>query len=213
MANVPSFVYNAPYINSLGIVVSLPNTGGRVRRPLMTPFNLRPSYLTLDRPIIGQIWPRGLCSGDNDVTAFQLPTGVEVFRATNFTLADATPTAVVFSNEVIDDANYWDSGNPTRITIANAGWYSVIGQASIDGTVGGAWEVSIRLNGATKVTKQSAPLDVGPDSLLAVQAGAILNLAVNDFLELVVETNTDTGLTQEIVGGNHNTFLQLVRLV
>src|SRR3970040_1852275 len=210
MANVPSLVFNGPYINSLGITVELPNTGGRIRRPLMTPFNLQPSYLTLDRPIIGQIWPRGLCSGDSEVTAFQLPTGVEVFRATDFTLADATPTAVVFSNEVIDDADYWDSGDPTRLTIAEAGWYSVVGQASIDATASGFFKVSIRLNGSTILNSQSAVSIVAAADIVIRSTGPLLNLAVNDFLELVVETNMDTGLSQQIIGGNHNTFLQLV---
>lgn len=140
------------------------------------------------------------------------PAGAEVYRATNLTLSDATPTAITFSSEVVDDGNYWDAGDPTKITITEPGWYSVTGQITIDAQQGGILSTSIYVNG-TKRNTQTIPLAIGNTNIEACSTSSLVKLSAGDYIQLYGEITMDTpGNTEDVQGGNHNTFIQVVKI-
>jgi hypothetical protein len=47
-------------------------------------------------------------------------------RRNNFTVANVTWTTVSYNTEAFDTDNYWNSGQPTRITIPATGYYMVL---------------------------------------------------------------------------------------
>ena len=111
------------------------------------------------------------------------PGGVEVSRATNQAVANATDVAVSFTTEVKDDANYFDAGAPTRITIPETGWYHFHG--SVDWSNGAAETrfLQYRINGTIWLPAQSgSTTGIGERMVL----GTLHYFNKDDYLELMV---------------------------
>lgn len=138
--------------------------------------------------------------------------GAQVYRSTDLTISDATPTVVDFTTELIDEDNFWVIGSPSRITIPADGWYIIVGQATTDSsTAAGAFNVSIKVNGTTIRNGQTGfTTALTADGLQKVLVTSVIKLAAGDFVELSVEINV-AAATATIKGGQDNTFIQIVK--
>lgn len=137
--------------------------------------------------------------------------GAQIYRNTDLVVTDATPTAVPFTTELLDEDNYWVVGSPTRITIPRDGWYLIVGQATIGAIGAGAFNASIKVNGTTIRNGQTTfTTAVTADGLQKVLVTALIKLVATDFVELFVETNTSSA-TETILGGQNNTFIQIIK--
>jgi hypothetical protein len=113
-------------------------------------------------------------------------------------------TAVKFPTADIDNFTGWSSGSNTRYTCQRAGLYLVSGCVSWDessGTHNGYRACRLQVNGdATKIYGGNTMLPTtgtGTDQL-AINASALIQLSVGDYVELQMQqtqTNTPTALT------------------
>jgi hypothetical protein len=138
------------------------------------------------------------------------PAGAHIYRNTNQTIANTTLTAISFSHELIDEDDYWDSGNPTRLTANEEGWYIIRGQFILDNTTGaGRSSIFIRKNGSTIVAQNDSFFSSGSNSGNSVEFLAYLS--ETDYVELLIEINS--GGSHDTVGGVFNTYFQIIRNV
>lgn len=111
--------------------------------------------------------------------------GAAVRRAANQSISEDTVTAVSFDTEDRDDGNYYTSGSPTRLTVANAGWYilagSVIWAASNTGFRRAYW----RVNGTTTHGLVSVPPVSDSGSTSSQETSAVVYLNAGDYVELI----------------------------
>ena len=137
--------------------------------------------------------------------------GAQVYRSTNLTVADAVPTVVEFTTELLDEDNYWDIASPSRITIPRDGWYIIVGQATTGAIGAGAFNASIKVNGTTIRNGQTTFSSAATaDGLQKVSVTALIKLVAGDYVELFVEINTSAA-TEDVLGGQNNTFIQIIK--
>jgi hypothetical protein len=134
-------------------------------------------------------------------------SGVTVYRASNFILADRVATAVTHSTVTVDDSSFWSAGAPTRLTVpaSKAGWYSVVGQAVFAAVTGRKVYAQIYVNGVERAS-------VGGDAKI-LQVSGMFKLAVGDYVELYLYAEQNVaGDPEAITGGSASTFLSMVKL-
>ena len=114
-------------------------------------------------------------------------TGASVSLSADVTsLADVTLNTITWNTEDIDDATYFDVGNPTRLTVSETGWYSITGVIkTLDLTnPTGYISLLIRSNGSTALTESREFLDYTGTTPHFQNISTIAYLTSGDYVEL-----------------------------
>lgn len=127
-----------------------------------------------------------------------LAPAVRVYNSVSLNINTATDTALTFDGERFDQAGgvastMHDNVTPSRLTCRYAGVYQITGSVMFQASATGFRMVRIRLNGATfishgLVVSNSGTIETG------MTTAALWSLAVNDYVELVVQHTTGAGL-------------------
>jgi hypothetical protein len=136
-----------------------------------------------------------------------------VYRATDQTIATATPTVISFSNARWDDraglTAQWAIGDPTKLVCRVAGVYAISAHIEFGWVAAGERRVEVLLNGATVIAsaRENAPADVRFRS----PVGTEYKLAVDDYVQARVYQNTgaDLPVTATL---NHSPELVMTRI-
>jgi len=113
--------------------------------------------------------------------------GAMVTRTSFTSGPTSTNIAVSWNTEVRDDANFWASTpNPTRLTIATAGWYTVTASINWDNPTTGGRFLYVRLNGSTIIAEQATNGMADLRQNIAVTR----YFAASDYVEIVFFQNS-----------------------
>lgn len=163
---------------------------------------------------LGYVWTSGATGPDWQPSSSGSSLGAAVYRASDFSLADRTPTKVILSTVVFDDGAFWSSGDPTRLTIpvGAGGAYVISGLGSWDSGQPGPHYARIYVNNierASSMGDTNAPVPY----LEPASVSTVLKLNAGDYVELVLEHAANVvGTAYTVKGGTTRTFLQLGRL-
>lgn len=134
---------------------------------------------------------------DGILNAHQQPA-VRVFHNANQSISTATLTALAFNSERFDQAGgsastmHDTATNNTRLTCRYAGVYLISGSVEWANGTTGIREISCRIGGSTYIadaTDTPASVNVYRQTITT-----LYSLAVNDYVELVVQQNSGAGL-------------------
>ena len=132
-------------------------------------------------------------AGHNAVTD---PPRCRVYNSANISLTSATPTALTFDTETMDDGGmHSTSVNTSRITVPSdgAGWYSIGGCVRFAANSTGYREIKIVLNGTTDIHIARVPNSGATDDV-RVTIHTEYPLAVGDYVELYATQNSGGAL-------------------
>jgi hypothetical protein len=171
-----------------------------------------------DAVVVGPTGPQGP-AGPTGATGAQGPAGTSavaaaaaVYRSTDFSLADTTPTLVTPDVATVNDG-FWTVGTKLIVPAAMAGDYLAVGQATWQGGFVGLGWVSILVNGAERARATLGTTNAAPPYLAPVSVSCFVRLAVGDYVELQVEQQANVpGTAYTIKGGAAKTFLQVARM-
>lgn len=128
--------------------------------------------------------------------------GCRVYGSANQSIPNATVTALSFNTERYDtDVMHDNSTNPTRMTCKTAGTYSIKATLSFATNATGWRAVYVRING-TNYVAASRSLSVGGVDALLITIATDYVLAVNDYVEIMVEQNSSGALNVVTVGNS-----------
>ena len=141
-------------------------------------------------------------------------SGASAYRSTNFVLADATPTAVSFEAVTFDDAVFWSSGSPTRLTIpaAQAGTYVIEACGNWASAMVGVAFVAIYVNGVkfSRTVTAVGNLVTSADNVAVLTS--IARLVAGDYVQLVLEHKKNVPGSHTIIGGATATYLKIIKV-
>ena len=131
--------------------------------------------------------------GNNQVNGALSFSGCKATRSTDMSISATTSTAITWDTEEYDTDGYHStSSNTSRLTVPAVGKYRVTGNLRF--AAGEAGFVTLRKNGDTSggILAQSAiaPATQATDAFNAASLAVEVALAANDYVELVVFTNT-----------------------
>jgi hypothetical protein len=157
---------------------------------------LAPSKLTQEAAATNQL----LAWNGTSWVPFSTPHG-RASKNTTQVVNNNTNTAIIFTTEDTDVGGLVDiSGQPTRLTFAVAGYYSVGGYAAILNPSDATWETAlrIRLNGTTFIGGNLYDrIDTGSSSDREMNVAVERQFAAADYVELII-FHTGTGTTQTV---------------
>ena len=113
--------------------------------------------------------------------------GAVVQRLATQGIVSNTNVAVSFDTETRDDAAFFDPGAPTRLSVAQTGWYSLSAFVQWDATSGVTRIVNIRVNGTQYIAVESTGT-AGVDQRQTVAVQWYLMAA--DYVEIVLFQST-----------------------
>jgi hypothetical protein len=167
-------------------------------------------------------------NGTNGYVLTATPTGIDwqpaaggstlgagIYRASDFVLADRTPTAVALSTLVFDDGTFWTIALPSRLTIpvGAGGAYAITGAATWDSATLGLVYAHIYVNGVRRATGPAGTANAPVGYYDPALVSTVLKLNAGDYVELYVEHAANVaGTSYTVKGGTEKTFLQLGRL-
>jgi hypothetical protein len=209
MANVPVLAYVGPYITSEGIGRFLPNSGARVRRPLPNPYYAGPlSFCPTisDRPVIGQIWPRGFGMIGVGVAD---PVFAYIYKSSNEVITENVPVFIDFTDAEFDAHDMWTISNPSRIEIVRTGIYVIHTQLRLESTPHAGIPILTIYKNGSPVANAILPIVGVTGGYESYSPSTILqNLEVGDYIQFELEfDSTDAA---DLIGGLTNTFIQIV---
>lgn len=129
------------------------------------------------------------------------PPCARVFHNANQSIATATLTALAFNQERFDTDTIHDvSTNNTRLTCKTAGKYLIVAGAhwAANPVIG---TIRLRLNGATAIAEDTV---VGDYRHMALST--IYDLAVSDYVELIVQQQSGGAVNIDVVGNTSPEF-------
>lgn len=128
-----------------------------------------------------------------------------VFNSAGGAIADVTDTALQFNTERVDVGNMWTSGANTRLTVptGGGGFYMIHGSNQWAASASGYRALAIRLNGTTAIARVVVG---GQNALQEQNVTALYQLAVGDYVELVVYQNTGGNLNVNSSGNTSPEF-------
>ncbi len=116
-------------------------------------------------------------------------------------IPNTTVTAVIFDTNEVDTYNGHSLvTNPTRYTAQVAGWYQLSGVGAFAANVTGYREAAWNKNGAAIPASASLVMAVtatGVGTLVPAPTRSVF-LALNDYVELVVQHNSGAGLNTSV---------------
>lgn len=135
--------------------------------------------------------------------------GARVYNNANITISTASDTALTFNSERYDADTIHDTGsNTSRLTCKTAGKYIIVGHVEFASNATGARQVFIRLNGTTDIGRQAY---LSPGSATRFCITTIYDLALNDYIELVVWQNSGGNL-DVVAAGNRSPEFSMQRI-
>jgi len=138
----------------------------------------------------------GTVRSPDDEAKIVTPTA-KVTRLTNQTPASATDTAIIFTAQVWDNNNFWDSGvNPSRLTALTPGLYLIGGCLNWPQGSGAERIARIRKNGSTQLTAANAVYSGGSHGFKNVMVIEYLNSG--DYVELIDWDNSSNRNVQAV---------------
>jgi hypothetical protein len=135
---------------------------------------------------------------------------VEVWHSVHQSLANSTEAVLGFDSEIFDTDAIHDPGINSRLTCKTSGVYLVEFGIEFAVNATGQRYVYIRKNGTANVA--SAFRAALPTFQTSVEKVKLLNLAVNDYLELVVFQNSGGALNVESSGNSRAPYFGMVRV-
>jgi hypothetical protein len=132
------------------------------------------------------------------------PPKARVYHSTFQAITNTTLTALAFNTERYDTDTIHDTvTNNSRLTCKTAGTYHIQGTISWEAAAAGTYRLCrIRLNGTTLIASST----YAPSAFAAVSNDHIVStdyaLAVNDYVELVVQHNAGAGGLQVLSTAN-----------
>lgn len=116
------------------------------------------------------------------------PPACRVYNSGNISISSGTPTALTFDTERFDTDAIHDTGsNTSRLTAKTAGVYIIAGSIEFASAPNSAGYVAIKHSpSGNLIAYQSIPNNANARAV----AACIYKLAVNDYVELVVNQNT-----------------------
>ncbi len=161
---------------------------------------------------LGYVWTAGAVEPDWQPAASAAGDFAFVYRAAVFSMANGDQTLVSFDTVASDAHGFWNAGAATRLTVptGKSGRYVVVAQASWATLfIGNAW-VAIYKNGA-RVAEVALTAGAAINTRAPLQAVWIADLVASDYIEVSLHLETTTG-PYNVLGGQTNTFVQLVRV-
>lgn len=125
--------------------------------------------------------------------------GVRLYCDTAQTFATGTFTAITFNTVLQDDGDFYDNGNPTKITIPADGWYHIGGNLSYVANATGVRDLAIRIDGGSTLAifnRFAAPTDSGRGA--GVSVDCIYYFEEGQYIEL---------MARQYSGGNLNSVI------
>lgn len=120
--------------------------------------------------------------------------GARVYHDANQTVATATYTALALNSERWDNDDIHDpTTDNSRLTCKTAGKYIIVGNVSIAQNATGYRSVGIRLNGTTNIAYFEIP-NGHASRATWLSISSVYDLAVNDYVELMVEQGSGGNL-------------------
>lgn len=133
------------------------------------------------------------------------------YHNANQSVANATLTALALNSERFDSDTIHDtSTNNSRLTCKTAGRYVITASAGFAANATGIRLIGIRLNGSTYIA-QSVTNNVGAGQNCNMEASAVYELAVNDYLELIAYQTSGGALNVEALA-NFSPELAMARV-
>jgi hypothetical protein len=134
-----------------------------------------------------------------------------VFHNAAQSIANNATAALAFNSERNDTDTIHDTvTNNSRLICKTAGIYQITGQATFAANATGIREVGIRLNGSTFLA-DSNKNNVGASIDARLSVTTIYNLAVNDYVELIVFQNSGASLNV-LSAGNYSPEFMMIRI-
>ena len=134
--------------------------------------------------------------------------GARVYNSANISIPHATFTALTFDSERYDtDAIHDTATNTSRLTCKTAGKYIIDGNVEWGNGADTGRYCRIRLNGTTDI----AAVAQAGQAWMVQQVSAVYDLAVNDYVELVVYQSTG-GAFNALVGANYSPEFWMQRI-
>ena len=136
---------------------------------------------------------------DSSVTAAKLAgmPAARVYNSAAISISHNLDTVLTFNSECFDtDAIHDTITNPSRLVCKTAGLYLIVGHVRFASNPTGFRYIYIRVNGTTSLGVQETPAVSGVPTILSV--ATLYQLAVNDYVELVVFQNSGAALNVEV---------------
>lgn len=172
-------------------------------------------------PYVKQTWTDGvsalsaarLAVIENGIYEISLAPAARVFHNANQSINDTTATALAFNSERFDTAagasntQHDTVTNNSRLTCRYAGKYMVSAAVRWGNNSTGTRRIFLRLNGATLIASDICPASNEIDQTITT----LYDLAVNDYVEVVVFQNSGGALNVE-VQSNFSPEFMMVRV-
>lgn len=149
---------------------------------------------------------------DGSVTAAKLASqpAARVYHSVNQSIANATYTALAFNSERFDtDAMHDPTTNNSRLTAKTAGKYLVLGHFAYSANSTGFRFAALRVNGGSYYAEITYSAQAGTQTEVLVVT--LLDLALNDYVELIAYQSSGGSLNVETIGNTSPEF-SLVRV-
>lgn len=154
---------------------------------------------------------------EQGISDAHLMPAVRVFHNTTQSIPNLTDTALVFNSERFDtvggvaSTQHDTTTNTSRLTCRYAGKYLVTGHLEWSGTgTTGTRRIKVRLNGTT-IIAVGTPGDATADANTGSNVTTIYDLAVNDYVELIVLQSSGSALNV-VSTGNYSPEFMMVRV-
>lgn len=142
---------------------------------------------------------------DGATLSWRALPAARVHRTTNQSITNATETAIAFDNERFDtDVIHDNVTNNSRLTCKTAGIYSIGAHIQFAGSAAGTRQVFIRVNGTTEIARVQQINPPAVDERLSPVT--LYQLAVNDYVEVVVNQSSGGSLDVEVLGNSSPEF-------
>lgn len=130
--------------------------------------------------------------------------GASVYRNVVESIPNAAYTRATFTIEMFDTNNFWDAGNPSRLTVPRAGYYLVGGKIGWDINPTNVREVKLYINGsgATYAAMSNACIALS-GVLTRLTIVFLVHLSAGDYVELFLWQNSGGALNH---GGDRSYF-------
>ena len=130
-----------------------------------------------------------------------------VFHNAAQSIGSGTLTALAFNSERVDtDLIHETVTNNSRLTCKTAGFYLIGGSAEFaDPAATIQARIAIRLNGSTLLTEHRPP-NYATGATIPLSIATAYELAVNDYVELMVFQNKGSGLNVNATGNKSPEF-------
>lgn len=122
-----------------------------------------------------------------------LDKSVRVYNDANISIPNATETTLTFNSQRYDTDTIHDLvTNPSRLTCKTAGKYFIAALTSFAANATGRRWLRLKLNGTTDIDYRNFDATAAGDA--AIGASTFYNLAVDDYVEVVVYQNSGGAL-------------------